>query len=192
MRRHIDFIQLLNNHSVLNSDGKSYSFDTRGSGYGRGEGVATLVLKRLDDALEAGDNIRVVIRGTGVNQDGKTAGIFLPDQIAQENLSRSIYDAIGLDPLDTAYVEAHGTGTVVGDATEIKSIANTFCNKNRKTPLYVGSIKPNIGHLESASGIAGLLKGILAIEKGQIPPNVNLKTIKKELDLENRNIKVRI
>ena len=147
------------------------------------------MLKRLKDAQEAGDPIRAIIRGTGVNQDGKTSGITLPNQEAQQSLIRSVYLRAGLDPKDTGYVEAHGTGTVAGDTTEVKSIVNSFCT-GRKTPLYVGSIKSNIGHLESASGIAGLIKAILALEKGFIPPNVNLEDVKKELPLDAHNIKV--
>jgi acyl transferase domain-containing protein len=178
--------------SILNDDGKCYTFDSRGAGYGRGEGVATVILKRLDDALAAGDNIRAVIRGTGINQDGKTNGIAMPNQFAQQDLSRSIYDSIGLDPSKIGYVEAHGTGTEAGDNAETKSIATVFCGSKRTAPLFVGSIKSNIGHLESASGISGLLKAIMAVEKGQIPPNLNLKDFKKGLTLEKDGIKVRL
>ena len=148
-----------------------------------------VVLKRLKDAQEAGDSVRAIIRGTGVNQDGKTPGITLPNQEAQQSLIQSVYLGAGLDPKDTGYVEAHGTGTVAGDITEVKSIVNSFCT-GRKTPLYIGSIKSNIGHLESASGIAGLIKAVLVLEKGFIPPNVNLEDVKKDLGLDAQKIKV--
>lgn len=115
----------------------------------------------------------------------------MPNQFAQQDLSRSIYDSIGLDPSKIGYVEAHGTGTEAGDNAETKSIANVFCGSKRTSPLFVGSIKSNIGHLESASGISGLLKAIMAVEKGQIPPNLNLKEFKKGLTLEEDGIKVR-
>ena len=175
----------------MNPEGRCFPFDTRGSGYGRGEGVATIVLKRLDDALSSGDNIRTVIRHTGVNQDGKTAGIALPNQQAQESLVRGMYRELDLDPLDVQYVEAHGTGTVAGDATEIKSISRIFCNGDRRqSPLYVGSVKSNIGHTECTSGLAGLIKTILILEKGYIPPNINLKEIKSSLKDHIQQIKV--
>lgn len=178
-------------HSFLNDDGRCYTFDSRGKGYGRGEGVATMVLKPLKDAIQARDKIRAVIRGTGVNQDGKTPGIAVPNQFAQQDLIHSLYRSTGLDPNAIGYVEAHGTGTVTGDTIEANSIANVFC-EGRKTdfPLYVGSIKTNIGHLESASGIAGLIKTILILEKGQIPPNLHLEEMKPYLSLDVTNIKV--
>ena len=150
-----------------------------------------MVLKRLDDAVQAGDPIRAFIRSTGVNQDGRTSGITLPNQEAQESLIRSTYQRIRINPRDVGYVEAHGTGTTAGDATEMSSIANVFCNGcQRQTPLYVGSIKANIGHLESSSGIAGLIKSVLILEKGCIPPNVNLRNVKHELKLQERKIEV--
>jgi acyl transferase domain-containing protein len=182
---------LLTFQSMLNDDGKSYSFDSRGAGYGRGEGVTTLVVKRLDDALRQGDSIRAVIWNTAVNQDGKTNGITLPSQAAQQSLEQSIYQCAGLDPRDISYIEAHGTGTVAGDLAEIRAIANVFTqNGLRPDPLYVGSVKSNIGHLESSSGLAGLIKTVMVLEKGLIPPNVNIQAFKRDLRLEAWNIKV--
>lgn len=174
---------------VLDPSGKSFVFDDRGAGYGRGEGVSTIVLKRLQDAVEAGDHVRAIIRNTGINQDGKTAGITLPSQTAQQALINQVFKQVGLEPRSISYVEAHGTGTVAGDLAETKTIANVFCAE-RKEPLFVGSIKSNLGHLESASGTAGLLKAIKILEKGLIPPNVNLRNYKKGLNLEQSNILV--
>ena len=177
--------------SVLNKDGKCYTFDSRGSGYGRGEGSATVVLKRLDEALANGDSIRGVIRNTAINQDGKTNGISLPNKQAQKDLVQSIYQSAGLDPVDTGYVEAHGTGTIAGDSAEVESIAEIFCkNGGREDELFVGSVKSNIGHLEAASGIAGLIKAVLVLEKGLIPPNINFEVPKVGLNMEARRIKV--
>jgi acyl transferase domain-containing protein/NADPH:quinone reductase-like Zn-dependent oxidoreductase/SAM-dependent methyltransferase len=177
--------------SILNKDGKCYTFDNRGAGYGRGEGSATLVLKRLDDALAAGDSIRGVIRNTGINQDGKTNGMTLPNSEAQKDLARSIYLSAGLNPLDTGYVEAHGTGTEVGDRAEIESIGEVFCdNGNRDEHIFVGSVKSNIGHLEAASGLAGVIKTVMILEKGLIPANLNLDVVKKGLNMDDRKIKV--
>lgn len=175
----------------MNPEGRCFAFDSRGSGYGRGEGVAALVIKRLDDALKAGDKIRTVIRHTGVNQDGKTSGIALPNQHAQENLVRGMYQELDLDPLDVQYIEAHGTGTIAGDVTEMKSISNIFCNGDRRqNPLYVGSVKSNIGHLECTSGLAGLIKTVMILEKGYIPPNINLEEIKSGLEDQIQQIRV--
>ena len=145
----------------------------------------------MDDAISSGDNIRAIIRNSGVNQDGKTSGIALPSQEAQQNLIRSVYQSVGLDPKNIDYVETHGTGTVVGDTAESRSIATVFCdNGKRQNPLYIGSIKPNIGHLEASSGIAGLIKTILALEQGQIPPTALLEDVKENLDFAKWQIKV--
>ncbi|KAL8717594.1 MAG: hypothetical protein Q9225_005174 [Loekoesia sp. 1 TL-2023] len=176
---------------VLNSDGQCFAFDSRGSGYGRGEGVATVVLKRLDDALQAHDCIRAIIRHTGVNQDGKTTGIFVPDQQAQEDLVRQVYSDASIDLRCVQSVEAHGTGTLTGDTTEMKSISKVFCKESgRKDRLFVGSVKSNIGHLESASGLAGLIKTILSLEKGFIPPSINLEQPKAGLQDELQYITI--
>ncbi len=172
---------------MLNEDGRCHSFDSRGSGYGRGEGSATVIVKKLDDAIRCGDPIRGIICNTAVNQDGKTSGITFPSQIAQENLQRSIYEKTAIDPRTVGYVEAHGTGTSAGDLAEIGAIGAVFCN-DRESPLYVGSIKSNVGHLESASGLAGLIKAILVLEKGLIPPNADFQVTKAELKLSNHNI----
>lgn len=176
---------------MLNDDGKCYAFDSRGKGYARSEGVSTIVLKRLSDAVKAGDPIRAIVRNTGMNQDGKTNGIMLPNAQAQEDLMRSIHSDAGLDPSLTAYVEAHGTGTQVGDNAEINSISKAFCDGvERKQPILVGSIKANFGHCESASGLAGLIKTVLALEKGFIPATPNIISTKEGLDLDKRNIRI--
>lgn len=172
---------------MLNDDGRCYSFDSRGSGYGRGEGSAIVIVKTLNDAIRCGDPIRGVIRNTAVNQDGKTSGITLPSQIAQESLQRSIYEKSAIDPRTIGYVEAHGTGTSAGDLAEIGAIGGVFC-VDRESSLYVGSIKSNIGHLEGASGLAGLVKAVLVLEKGLIPPNADFQVAKAELKLSSHNI----
>jgi acyl transferase domain-containing protein len=178
-------------HSMLNDTGRSYPFDERGTGYGRGEGVATILLKRLDNALAAGDPVRTIIRGTGVNQDGKTNGITLPSRSAQESFIRATYERAGLDPRSVCYVEAHGTGTQAGDELELGALGHVFGEDGQRPDcFYVGSIKSNIGHLESASGLAGLLKTVLILEKGFIPPNADFRTKKKTLDLEGWKVKV--
>ena len=173
---------------MLNADGRSYSFDERGVGYGRGEGSAVIVLKRLDDALRCGDTIRALICSSGVNSDGRTNGITLPNTEAQKILQRTVYRKAEIDPGTISYVEAHGTGTLAGDLAELQAIDNVFC-KNRKSPLLLGSIKSNIGHLEAASGLAGLIKAVLILEFGIVPPNANFEFPKSYLTL-NDDIKV--
>ncbi|KAF7713846.1 Polyketide synthase [Penicillium ucsense] len=176
---------------MVNPHGRCFVFDSRGSGYARGEGVGTIVLKRLDDAIAAGDPIHAVIRNSGLNQDGKTAGISLPNPDAQAALMKLVYSSAGVDPRSTVYVEAHGTGTQAGDNAEISSINQVFCeDTERQSDIYVGSVKSNIGHLEASSGIAGLIKGIMIIKKGMIPPNIDLETPKPSLKLDERKIKI--
>ena len=178
--------------SFLSDEGRCYSFDSRGSGYGRGEGVASIVIKPLKDALANGDPIRAVIRNTVVNQDGRTIGLTMPSCEAQIAMMRDAYAQARLDPLDTRYVEAHGTGTKAGDPIEVEAIAAALSSsRDPSEPLFVGSVKANIGHLESASGLAGLIKAILCLEKGMIAPSINFETENKELQLQERCMKVR-
>lgn len=181
---------------MVNPDGHCYSFDTRGKGYAKGEGVATVVLKLLDQALADGDPVQGVIVNSGINQDGHTAGsIMSPNGAAQAALIRSVYATAGLDPGQTPYVEAHGTGTQVGDKEEVEAIYSVFCEEgkaaeSRTHDLVVGSVKANIGHLEASAGIAGLLKSIVVLRSGLVPPQLNLKTLKPSLRLHERNIQI--
>lgn len=139
----------------LSEDGRCFSFDHRANGYGRGEGVGTVIVKRLSDAIRDQNTIRAIVRGTGVNQDGDTPGITMPSSTAQELLIRKVYAKAGLSLADTMMVEAHGTGTAAGDPVEAQAIARSFGTSARETPLLLGSIKSNIGHLEGAAGVAG-------------------------------------
>ncbi|KAL8763350.1 MAG: hypothetical protein Q9184_000821 [Pyrenodesmia sp. 2 TL-2023] len=176
---------------LFGDDGRSYTYDSRATGYGRGEGVVSLILKPLENAVRDGDNIRAVIRNTGMNQDGKTAGITFPSCDAQASLIESVYKAAGIDPLETDYVEAHGTGTAAGDPVEAEAIARSL-TKNRAlgNPLIVGSVKSNIGHLEAASGLAAMVKTIMALEEGVIPPNFDFQLPNQNIPLDDWNIKV--
>ncbi|KAF4992917.1 hypothetical protein FGRMN_6861 [Fusarium graminum] len=186
-----DVLSIMSGMGMLNPDGKSYAFDSRGAGYGRGEGVATIVLKRLDNALKDGDRIHAIIANSGMNQDGKTPGLNTPSSEAQAALSLRVYQEAGLNPADTSFVEAHGTGTQAGDREEIASINKVFCEESGRTDdLYVGSVKTNIGHLEATSGIAGLLKSILILKHGHIPANLNFIKPKPSLKLYEKKIKI--
>ncbi|KAL8657370.1 MAG: hypothetical protein Q9226_001979 [Calogaya cf. arnoldii] len=176
---------------LFGEEGRSYAYDSRANGYGRGEGVVSLILKPFRNAVRDGDNIRALIRNTGVNQDGKTDGITFPSCDAQASLIQSVYSAAGLDPSETDYVEAHGTGTAAGDPVEAEAIARSM-TKNRPLghPLVVGSVKSNIGHLEAASGLAAMVKTIIALEEGVIPPNFDFQYPNKDIPLDKWNIKV--
>ena len=164
------------NIRLLSSEGRSFAFDDRSDGYGIGEGTGVLILKPLQDAVRDGDPIRAVIRNTGINQDGRTQGITMPSEEAQANLARATYEKVGLDPAETTYVEAHGTGTAVGDPIETRVIQSVL-GKNRSVekPLYLGSVKSNIGHLEGASGIVSVIKTTMMLENGIILPNSGYK-----------------
>lgn len=174
----------------LSSEGRSYAFDHRASGYGRGEGAACIVIKSLEKALRDGDHIHSVIRQTAVNSDGKTDGITQPSGEAHERLIRDAYNEVNLDPFETDYVEAHGTGTQAGDPLELKAVGAVFgSTRTERNPVYVGSVKTNVGHLEAASGLAGVIKASLALQKGIIPPNINFEKVSEKIPLQRYNLK---
>ncbi|TVY81127.1 Ochratoxin highly reducing polyketide synthase [Lachnellula suecica] len=177
----------LSNLGVLSPDGQCFSFDSRANGYGRGEGVSTVILKSLSAAIKDGDTIRAVVRASGSNQDGRTPGITMPNPVSQESLIREVYTKNNLDMNETTFVEAHGTGTQVGDPLEITAISSAFNSTARKDPLYVGSVKASIGHLEGGAGMAGLITATLLVESRMIPPVANLKTVNSQIPA-NANI----
>ncbi|KAL4970542.1 type I polyketide synthase [Aspergillus stella-maris] len=183
---------ILDNLGLMSPDGRCYSFDKRSNGYARGEGVGALVIKPVNDAIRDGDTIRAVIRSSASNQDGRTPGITLPSMEMQETLIRDAYRKGGLDMADTRYFEAHGTGTAVGDPIESKAIGSIFRPfRSNEDPLYIGSVKSTIGHLEGAAGVAGLIKAVLALEKGIIPPqSTNFQSLNPRIDDEFLHIKI--
>lgn len=193
----------LNNLGFLSPAGQSRSFDENANGYGRGEGCGILVLKCLDQAVRDGDTIRAVIRATGVNSDGWTQGVTMPSGDAQAALIKYVYESNGLDYGSTQYVEAHGTGTKAGDPIETDAIRRTIVqgahgggegNKTQQSragkKLWIGSVKPNIGHLEAAAGVASIIKGVLALEHGLIPPNINFYKLNPSIPLDQWNMAV--
>ncbi|KAK5999186.1 Highly reducing polyketide synthase alt5 [Cladobotryum mycophilum] len=167
---------------LLSPDGMSYAFDHRANGYSRGEGIGIVILRRLGDALRHGNTIRAVVRSTGCNQGGRTAGVSLPSSAAQESLIRATYRRAGLNPAETGYVEAHGTGTQVGDPIEMGAIVRAF-GEDRSSPLFVGSVKTNVGHLEGAAGMASLIKSIHIVETGLIPPSLGFEKLNPKIAL---------
>ncbi|KAJ3499268.1 hypothetical protein NLG97_g480 [Lecanicillium saksenae] len=177
--------------NFLSPDGKCFTFDARANGYGRGEGVGVVILKRLSDAIRDNDTIRAVIRGTQVNQDGRTTGITLPSKDAQVANITAVYRSAGLSFSDTAYVECHGTGTQAGDWRELKAISETLGSvRTTDNPIFVGSVKPNIGHLEGAAGVAGLIKAVLMLERERIPPHINFETPNPDIDFKKWKVQV--
>ncbi|WP_396978123.1 type I polyketide synthase [Nostoc sp. ATCC 53789] len=160
---------------MMAADGRCKTFDAAANGYVRSEGCGMVVLKRLSQAQAQGDKILAVIRGSAVNQDGRSSGLTVPNGIAQENLIRQAIANAKVQPQQVSYVEAHGTGTSLGDPIEVEAIAATLAKEHTTDrPLAIGSVKTNIGHLESAAGVAGLMKVVLALQHQQIPPHLHL------------------
>ncbi len=160
---------------MMASDGHCKTFDAAADGYVRGEGCGVVVLKRLADALSAGDPILAVLRGSGVNQDGASAGLTVPNGEAQAALIRSTLRQARLSGDQIDVLEAHGTGTPLGDPIELKALAPIYGRPQRRHPLRLGSVKTNLGHLEGAAGIAGLIKAVLMVQHGRMPPHLHLR-----------------
>ncbi|HLJ16216.1 MAG TPA: type I polyketide synthase [Bryobacteraceae bacterium] len=159
---------------MLSPDGRCRTFDASANGYVRGDGCGVVTLKRLSDALAAGDTILAVIRGSMINHDGRSSGLTAPSGPSQQAVIRAALADAHVEPGEVFYVEAHGTGTALGDPIEIGALDAVF--GGRGDPLYVGSVKTNIGHVEGAAGIAGLMKVVLAMQNGQIPPSLHFRT----------------
>ncbi|KAK7716251.1 Type I Iterative PKS [Diaporthe eres] len=180
---------------MVSPDGKCFSLDSRANGYGRGEGVGTLILKPVSAAIRDGNVIRAVIRGTGVNSDGRgSGGITLPSKAAQERLIRDVYTRNDLNPDDTGFLEGHFTGTPAGDPIEASAIASVFQRGGPKAAgrpsLYIGAGKANLGHLEAASGMAQVIKTVMVLENGVIPPNTNFENINPRIPIERWGLKL--
>ena len=187
------FMKMLTNMNMLSKSGRCFSFDSRADGYGRGEGVGVVVLKRLEDAIRDRNPVRAVIRSSAANQDGRTPGITQPSAEAQETLIRQAYRQAGLTMNVTRFFEAHGTGTPTGDPIEANAIGNCFKHfRSSYEPLFVGAVKSNIGHLEGASGIAGFIKTVLVLENGIIPPNSGFQRVNPRIKPKELNIHVSI
>ena len=184
---HICFSKL----QAISPDGKCKSFDASADGYVRGEGCGVIMLKRLSDALKDGNSVLAVIKGSAVNQDGKSNGLTAPNGIAQQKVIREALKDAGISPAAVGFIEAHGTGTALGDPIEVESVG-TILNEghSKKNPLLIGSVKTNIGHLESASGIAALMKVILSFQHEAIPPNLHFNTPSPYIPWEDFPIKV--
>ena len=166
------------------------TFDAEADGYVRGEGCGVIVLKRLSDAKRDNDNILAVIRGSAVNQDGRSNGITAPNGLAQQDVIQSALKNAKLKPDQIGYIEAHGTGTILGDPIEVQSLAAMMKDRPKTNPLIMGSVKTNIGHLESAAGVAGLIKTVLSLYKQEIPPHLHFKKINPHISIEDMPLEI--
>ena len=169
---------------MLSPDGKCKTFDARADGYARGEGCGVLVLKKLSAARSDGDRVIAVIRGSAVAQDGASSGLTVPHGPSQTAVIQGALAAAKVAPADVAYVEAHGTGTALGDPIEAEALAGVFGrDAARKRPLVLGSLKTNLGHMESAAGVGGVIKVALALQHGELPAHLNFETENPEVRL---------
>ena len=176
---------------MLSPDGQCKAFDASANGFVRGEGCGIVVLKRLRDAVADGDRIWGVVLGSAVNQDGASAGLTVPSEPAQEGVIEEALLRAGVAPHEVDYLEAHGTGTEVGDPIELNAAAKVYGRGRQPDhPLLVGSVKTNVGHLEPAAGIAGLMKALLAMQRGLIPKHLHFNDPNPRLDWERLPVKI--
>ncbi|MCC6806944.1 MAG: SDR family NAD(P)-dependent oxidoreductase, partial [Deltaproteobacteria bacterium] len=176
---------------MLAADGRCKTFDASADGYVRSEGCALVVLKTMSRALRDGDRIWALVDATAVNQDGRSAGLTAPNGEAQEALLRTALVRASRRPEDVTYVEAHGTGTRLGDPVELRALGRVYADRGAAArPLLVGSAKSNLGHLEAAAGMAGLIKVVLALDAGELPPSLHVKTLNPAIDWPKENVVV--
>ena len=176
---------------MLSPDGQCKTFDASANGYVRGEGCGVVVLKRLSEAVADGDRVWAVIRGAAVNHGGASTGLTVPHTPALEQVMETALSDAGVRSSEVDYLEAHGTGTAVGDPIEIDAVANVFAAERRPgQPLLIGSVKTNIGHLESAAGIAGLIKAALVVSRGVIPKHLHFRDPHPDVDWDRLPLKV--
>ncbi|OBI77408.1 type I polyketide synthase [Mycobacterium sp. E740] len=172
-------------------DGRCKTFDAAADGYGRGEGAGVVVLKRLADALRDGDHVFAVVRGGAVAQDGRTVGIMSPNGDAQADMFRRACQSAGIAPASVGFVEAHGTGTPSGDPTEVGALAAVYgADRPAGAPCRIGSVKPNVGHLEGGAGVVGLIKAALALHHEAIPPTAGLTALTPAVDWATSGLRV--
>ena len=177
--------------AALSPTGRCHAFDASADGFVRGEGCGVVVLKRLSDALRDGDRVLALVRGSAINQDGRSNGLMAPNPAAQMAVLRAAYANAGVKPHDVDYVEAHGTGTFLGDPIEARALG-TVLGRGRpeNAPLLVGAIKSNLGHLEAAAGVAGFIKAVLAVQRGHIPANLHFESPNPHIPFDEMRLKV--
>ncbi len=184
-------LEMRANAGMLSPDGRCATFDAAANGYVRGEGCGIVLLKRLSEAEADGNRIWGVIRGSAINQDGASPGLTVPSGPAQEKVILAALERAGIPPAEVDYVEAHGTGTEVGDPIEVQSTGTAYgYGRDRDRPLLIGSVKTNIGHLEAAAGVAGVIKTVLAMNRGIIPRHLHFRTPNPVMDWDGLPLKV--
>jgi acyl transferase domain-containing protein len=172
-------------NSVIAPDGRCKTFDENADGFGRAEGCTFIVLKRYPDALRDGDRIWAIIRGTAVVQDGMSSSMGTPTASSEALAMKLALERAGVQPQEVSFVEVHGTGTIVGDPLEVEAIREAYASTERKDKLIIGSVKTNIGHTESCSGIAGIIKTVLCMQNEEIPMHLNFKKINPDVHLDS-------
>lgn len=183
--------RVLDKAGAISPDGSCLSFDDDAHGYGRGEGAAVIILKRMANALLDGDNILAVLKGSAVAQDGRTNGIMAPNAKAQQLVAKNALRTGCINPLTVQYVEAHATSTPLGDPTEVSAIATVYgAGRPLDEPIFIGSVKPNVGHLEAGAGAVGFIKTVMALQKGVLPPQANLKKLNSKVNWKEAGVKV--
>ncbi|HXC26243.1 MAG TPA: type I polyketide synthase [Gemmatimonadaceae bacterium] len=185
-----DVTVALSKGHMMAPDGRCKTFDAAADGFVRGEGCGVVVLKRLSDAQANGDTILAVIRGSAINQDGRSSGITAPNGAAQRQVIRQALQAAKVAPADISYIEAHGTGTSLGDPIEAHALAAEFGGRTEQNPLRVGSVKANFGHLEAAAGVSGLIKIVLSLQHGRIPPQLHFQSMNPHIDWGSTHVDI--
>ncbi|WP_309891777.1 SDR family NAD(P)-dependent oxidoreductase [Archangium sp.] len=176
---------------ALAPDGRCKTFDASANGFGRGEGCGVLVIKRLRDAQADGDRIIAVVRGSAVNHDGRSGGLTVPSGPAQRLLMERALQQARVSPSQVGFVEAHGTGTQLGDPIEVGALASVYGSASGRTsPCFLGAVKSNLGHLEAAAGVAGVIKAALVVNRGEIPPNVHFTELNPKLPMEGEPFEI--
>ncbi len=185
------FNAILTKAKMLSPDGQCKTFDADANGYVQGEGVNSIILKPLSQALKDQDRIYAVITGSAINQDGKTNGLTAPNGLQQETVLSSAYNAANINPNNVSYIECHGTGTFLGDPIEVEALGNVVSKTRQPNqPCWIGSVKTNLGHLEPAAGLAGVIKVALALKHGQIPKHLNFTTPNPHIPFEKYHFQI--
>jgi acyl transferase domain-containing protein len=186
-----DITHILNQARMLSPEGRCKTFAAAADGYVRGEGSGVIILKKLFDAVADGDRILAVIKGSAVNQDGRSNGLTAPNGSAQQAVIRQALARAGVQPAEIGYVEAHGTGTPLGDPIEVEALWATLgAGRKPDNPCLIGSVKTNIGHLEAAAGIAGLIKVVLCLQHGEIAPHLHLEQVNPKIQLSRMSLRI--
>jgi acyl transferase domain-containing protein/aryl carrier-like protein len=186
-----EHLMSLTRMGMLAPDGRCKTFDSRADGFVPGEGCGVVVLKRLSDAFAGGDRVLAVIRGTAVNQDGRTSVLTAPNGLAQQEVIRAALANAGVSPADITYVETHGTGTALGDPIEVEALGQVLDQAGPEVePCILGAVKTNLGHLEAAAGVAGLIKAVLSLRNGEIPANLHFEQLNPHIALEGSRFRI--